>query len=167
MLIEVLDETGRFRRRERLGTALRRVAAVVVRPRRGGPPVELTIVLVGDEGIAARNVADRGVAGPTDVLAYPLNEPDDDGVPRSPHLGDVVISLDTAARQARSRGRPSWHEVAVLASHGLLHLIGFDHQAPEDWAPFEAVQALAAAEAEAVDMAGTARRSLRAARRAA
>ena len=122
---------------------------------------EVTVVLVRDDAIAARNLADRGVEGPTDVLAYPLNEPDDAGIPRSMHLGDVVISLDTAARQARSRGRPMWHEVAALASHGLLHLLGLDHQEPEDWAPFEALQGLAEAEAEAIDRAGVARRSLR------
>jgi probable rRNA maturation factor len=169
VLITVLDETGGFRRRERLTAVLQRVAAVAAPARRGAtgrdaPLREVTVVLVSDATIAARNLADRGVAGPTDVLAYPLNEPDDAGVPRSPHLGDVVISLDTAARQARSRGRPTWHEVAVLASHGLLHLLGLDHQAPEDWAPFEALQGLAEAEAEAVDRAGVARRSLRTAR---
>ena len=161
MLIEVLDETGRFRRRERLTTVLQRVAAVAVQARRVRAVHEITVVLVDDDTMAARNFADRGVAGSTDVLAYPLNEPGDAGVPRSAHLGDVVISLDTAARQARSRGRPTWHEVAVLASHGLLHLLGLDHQAPEDWAPFEALQGLAEAEAQAVDRAGVARRSLR------
>jgi probable rRNA maturation factor len=164
VLITVLDETGGFRRRERLTAVLRRVAAVAAAPRRGGAVHEMTVVLVTDDTIASRNLAHRGVAGPTDVLAYPLNEPDDAGVPRSMHLGDVVISLDTAARQARSRGHPTWHEVAVLASHGLLHLLGFDHQAPEDWVPFEALQGLAEAEAVAVDRAGVARRSLRTAR---
>ena len=163
MLIEVLDETGRFRRRERLAEVLRRVAAVTPLPRlRGGGEPEMTVVLVDDDAIAKRNLADRGVDGPTDVLAYPLHEPDDAGFPRIPHLGDVVISLDTAGRQARSRGRPAWHEVAVLASHGLLHLLGFDHRSAAEWAPFAAVQALAEAEAEAVDRSRTAYRSLRA-----
>lgn len=161
MRIEVLDETGRFRRRERLARALRRVAAVVPAPRpSGAAEPEVTIVLVDDATIAERNRADRGVDGPTDVLAYPLHEPDDAGFPRVAHLGDVVISLDTARRQARARGRPAWHEVAVLASHGLLHLVGYDHRSTAEWAPFEAVQALAEAEAEAVDRATTASRSL-------
>ena len=163
MLIEILDETGRFRRRERLSRALRRVATVVPLPRPvGGAEPEMTVVLVDDASIAVRNRADRGVDGPTDVLAYPLHEPDDAGFPRIPHLGDIVISLDTARRQARSRGRPAWHEVAVLASHGLLHLLGFDHRSAAEWAPFEAVQALAEAEAEAIDRSRSAYRSLRA-----
>jgi len=160
--IEVLDETGRFRRRERLARVLRRVAAVVPHARpRGGVEPEVTVVLVDDATIAERNRADRGVAGPTDVLAYPLQEPDDAGFPRVPHLGDVVISLDTARRQARARGRPAWHEVAVLASHGLLHLVGLDHRTTREWAPFETLQALAEAEAEAVDRSAAAARSLR------
>jgi len=164
VLIEILDETGRFRRRERLARTLRRVAAVVPLPRPlGGAEPEMTVVLVDDAAIAARNRADRGVDGPTDVLAYPLQEPDDVGFPRIPHLGDVVISLDTARRQARSRGRPAWHEVALLASHGLLHLAGHDHRSAAEWAPFEAVQALAEAEAAAVDRAHHANRILRAA----
>lgn len=163
MLIEILDETGRFRRRERLARVLRRVAAVIPLPRPlGAAKPEMTVVLVDDDAIAARNRADRGVDGPTDVLAYPLHEPDDAGFPRIPHLGDVVISLDTARRQARSRGRPAWHEVAVLASHGLLHLVGFDHRSAAEWAPFEAVQSLAEAEAEAVDRSRSAYRRLRA-----
>lgn len=146
MRIEVLDETGRFRRRERLREAIARVAHAL-----GGADDEsLTVVLVDDAAIAARNVRDRGVAGPTDVLAYPTGEPDDVAIPRVPHLGDVWISLDTAARQARGR-RPAWHEVAILAAHGLLHLRGLDHARDADWPPFEAAQALAEAEARVID----------------
>jgi len=160
--IEVLDETGRFRRRERVAAVVRRVAAGtgLAAPVDGAPP-EMTLVLLDDAAIARRNAADRGVDGATDVLAYPLAEPDDVGVPQVPHVGDVLVSLETARRQARARRRPTWHEVAVLACHGLLHLRGYDHQAPADWAPFEAVQALAEAEAEAIDRAHLARRALR------
>jgi probable rRNA maturation factor len=164
VLITVLDETGGFRRRERLARVLQRVAAIVPLPHaRGAAETEMTVVLVDDAAIAERNRADRGVDGPTDVLAYPLHEPGDAGFPDVPHLGDVMISLDTARRQARSRGRPAWHEVAVLASHGLLHLVGFDHRSTDEWVPFEAVQALAEAEASAVDRSRSAQRILRAA----
>lgn len=158
MWIEVLDETGRFRRRERLREVVARVARAVGCPAGGS----LTIVLADDATIAERNARDRGVAGPTDVLAYPTAEPDDVGVPRVPHLGDVWISLDTAARQARGQ-RPTWHEVSVLAAHALLHLRGFDHGDAAAWAPFEAVQDLAETEAKAVDQ-GRSLRALLAAR---
>lgn len=163
MRVEILDETGRFRRRSGVAEVLRRVAAGTgLDTPVAGLPREVTLVLVDDAGIASRNASDRGVAEPTDVLSYPLREPDDVGFPEVPHLGDVVVSVDTARRQARGR-RPTWHEVAVLATHGLLHLHGFDHQAPPDWAPFEAAQALAEAEARALDLAAHARRALRAA----
>ena len=159
MQIEILDETGRFRARKRLFQVLDRVAAVAVF-RRGRRSLEWTLVLVDDDTIAERNRSDRGVAGPTDVLAYPLSEPDDGAMPSIDHLGDVIVSLETAARQARARGVPAWHEVAVLASHGLLHLLGWDHQTADDWPPFEAVQQLAGLEAMAVDAAGRARAQL-------
>jgi probable rRNA maturation factor len=149
--IEILDETGRFRARKRLRMVLERVGPVATRGLRRDH--EWTLVLVDDATIARRNLADRAVDGPTDVLAYPLMEPDDRGIPSVGHLGDVIVSLDTAARQARARGVPMWHEVAVLASHGLLHLLGWDHQTSAAWPPFEALQQLAGVEAVAVDTA--------------
>jgi probable rRNA maturation factor len=159
--VEVLDETGRFRRRSRVAEVLRRVAAGLgLDAPVDGMGREMTLVLVDDGAIARRNAADRGVPGPTDVLSYPAREPDDRGFPVVPHLGDVIVSLDTARRQARGL-RPAWHEVAVLATHGLLHLHGLDHPAPSDWPPFDAAQALAEAEARAVDQAVDARRALR------
>jgi len=160
--IEVLDETGRFRRRERLNEVLRRVvvgAGLATRVR--GVEPEVTVVLVDDATIARRNAKDRGIDGPTDVLAYPLSEPDDVGLPAVPHLGDLWVSLETAERQARAGGRPTWHEVALLAAHGLLHLRGFDHQDEAGWRPFAAVQALAETEARAVDLARATRRLVR------
>lgn len=162
MLITVLDETGGFRRRERLAEVLRRVVAGAgLATRVRGFESEVTVVLVDDATIARRNARDRGVDGPTDVLAYPLSEPDDVGLPTVPHLGDVWVSLETAERQARTGGRPTWHEVALLAAHGLLHLRGFDHQDEAGWRPFAAVQALAETEARAVDLARATRRIVR------
>jgi probable rRNA maturation factor len=134
--VEILDETGRFRRRRRLATLIRALAAA-----KGWVGREVTVVLVDDEAIAAMNERDRGVVGATDVLSYPLHEPDDTGFPTLPHLGDVVVSLDTARRQARERGVEPWHEVAELVAHGLLHLLGHDHRDEDEWRPFLALQA--------------------------
>ena len=146
MRVEILDETGRFRRRKRLAELLRRLA-----PTWNAADREMTLVLVDDPTITALNVRDRGVEGPTDVLSYPLHEPTDAGFPRLPQLGDVFVSLDTARRQARERGVEPWHEVAELAAHGLLHLLGFDHGNEADWAPFREAQARAAALAAEID----------------
>lgn len=101
---------------------------------------EVTVVLLDDAAIAERNAADRGVEGPTDVLSYPTAEPDDVGFPDIPQLGDILISLDTAARQAVEHGHGTRQEVLVLAAHALTHLQGHDHQDEAEWRPFLAAQ---------------------------
>jgi probable rRNA maturation factor len=83
-------------------------------------------VLVDDAAMLALNRAYRGIAGPTDVLAFPMTEGRFRNV--SPDLlGDVVISTETARRQARRRGGALRTELALLLIHGLLHLVGYDH----------------------------------------
>jgi len=92
----------------------------------GMPDAELSILLCDDETIRGLNHLYRKKNKPTDVLAFPMNE----GAGPSPHpglLGDVVISLPTATRQADQHDRPIILEVTFLLAHGLLHLIGYDH----------------------------------------
>lgn len=86
---------------------------------------ELSVVLVNDRDIQVLNRDHRGKDRPTDVLAFPLGRAPSKDQPRL--LGDVVISLPTAARQAKSRQRPLLPEARFLLAHGLLHLIGYDH----------------------------------------
>jgi probable rRNA maturation factor len=91
------------------------------------PEAELSILLCDDATIHALNREHRRKNKPTDVLAFALREgkvlPGASGV-----LGDVVISLDTAARQAKQLKRSLWDEVTWLLAHGLLHLVGYDHR---------------------------------------
>jgi probable rRNA maturation factor len=100
---------------------------------------ELSILLTDDATMRELNREHRGQDRPTDVLSFPLRSADrsgkvgeraapglsSEGVPRA--LGDVVISLDTALRQARARRRDLFAEIRFLLAHGLLHLLGFDH----------------------------------------
>jgi probable rRNA maturation factor len=86
---------------------------------------ELSVLLVDDLRIQELNRVHREKDRPTDVLAFPLDETPPDGAPRL--LGDIVISLETALRQARSRKRTLLPEVRFLLAHGLLHLLGYDH----------------------------------------
>ena len=86
---------------------------------------ELSVLFVDDATIRVLNRKHRDKDSPTDVLAFPVDERPVRGVPRV--LGDVVISLETALRQARSRRRGLIAEVRFLLAHGLLHLIGYDH----------------------------------------
>jgi probable rRNA maturation factor len=90
---------------------------------------ELSVLLTDDTRIHALNRQHRGKDRPTDVLAFPLDEDPGEG-PRI--LGDVVISLDTAERQARGRKRALLAEVRFLLAHGLLHLLGYDHGNPTE-----------------------------------
>lgn len=96
---------------------------------------ELSILLTNDRQIRDLNREHRGKDKPTDVLAFPLDLEERPkrgrrAQPRGhtpPLLGDVVISLETALRQAQSRRRELFAEVRFLLAHGILHLIGYDH----------------------------------------
>lgn len=88
---------------------------------------ELSILLCDDAEIHVLNRDHRHKDKPTDVLAFALHE-GQALVGADRLLGDVVISLDTARRQARERGHLLWEEVTLLLAHGLCHLIGYDHR---------------------------------------
>jgi len=89
---------------------------------------ELSILLTGDDRIRTLNHQYRGINKPTDVLAFSQRE----GAPGGAGflLGDVVVSVPTARRQASARARDVLSEVTWLVAHGLLHLVGWDHDTP-------------------------------------
>ena len=91
---------------------------------------ELSVALVGDEEIRRLNGRYRSLDEPTDVLSFPVDEP----LPSGRRLiGDVIISVEKAARQARQRRRSLDDELEVLLIHGILHNLGYDHErSPED-----------------------------------
>ena len=87
---------------------------------------ELSVVLVDDREMQALNATYRKKNRPTDVLAFSMRE--GEPAPRTNLLGDVVISVDTAARQAAERGVSVALEIRTLLAHGILHLLGYDHE---------------------------------------
>lgn len=92
---------------------------------------ELSILLCDDATIHELNRDYRGKDRPTDVLAFAMRE--GEGGPLHPEiLGDVVISIDTTRRQARERGIAIVAEATFLLAHGLLHLLGYDHQTEQE-----------------------------------
>jgi probable rRNA maturation factor len=112
---------NRQRRRRVAGARVRRLlegAASVL-----GVSGEVSLVITGDKAVRALNARYRGKDRPTDVLSFP-----GPGAPHERDLGDIVVSLDTAARNARSQGRTLSAELDVLALHGFLHLLGYDHE---------------------------------------
>lgn len=91
------------------------------------PQAELSVLLCDDATIHALNLNYRNKDKPTDVLAFAMRE-GLDGHLAGDLLGDVIISLETATRQARERSVATRDEVMMLLAHGLLHLLGWDHQ---------------------------------------
>ena len=99
----------------------------------------LSLSLVGDREIAQLNREHRGKDKPTDVLSFPLYEAGEAAPGEGERLlGDVVISVDTARRQAADYDAPLQNEVYRLLIHGILHVLGHDHEQAEERAAMEA-----------------------------
>jgi probable rRNA maturation factor len=100
---------------------LRRVLRHVLRRERAPSPAGLTVLLVSNARIRTLNRRFLGRDRPTDVLAFPAG---------GAELGDVVVSVDRARVQARAAGHATGVEVAFLAAHGALHLLGYEDATP-------------------------------------
>src|SRR5690606_30211629 len=97
---------------------------------------ELSVLITDDAAIPPMNLQWRGKDKPTDVLSFAQREGEQIG--QVEVLGDVVISLETAARQAVERGHDVAHEVRVLLVHGICHLLGYDHEEDDEAEEMEA-----------------------------
>jgi probable rRNA maturation factor len=123
--VAVVDDRGRPLRAPGLGRWLQAVAPARARG-------AVTVAVVSDARVRALNRDYRGVDAPTDVLSFPAAAPAlARGHPPARHrwLGDIAIARGVARRQARAHGHPEATEWRVLALHGLLHLLGYDHDA--------------------------------------
>ena len=94
------------------------------------PECELNVSFVDDAYMTELHIKWMDEPGTTDVLSFPMDMPDTDGEVVT--LGDIVISPVVAADQALKQGHSTEHEIFILATHGLLHIIGYDHANPED-----------------------------------
>jgi probable rRNA maturation factor len=121
--VSVSDGRGRAVRAGGLG---RWLASLAPARARGG----LAIALVSDAHIQKLNRQYRRQNAPTDVLSFPGERTENPGA--DAHLGDIVIATGMARRQARDAGHTYQAELRVLALHGLLHLLGYDHEDPEE-----------------------------------
>ena len=100
-------------------------------------PCEVDVLLTDDEGIHQINLEQRGVDAPTDVLSFPMFEfapgqPPAEGAEIDPEtgllpLGDMVVSMERARAQGEEYGHGTKRELAYLAVHSVLHLLGYDH----------------------------------------
>lgn len=108
---------------------------------------EVTLVISNDQLLRQLNRSYRGIDSPTDVLSFSAREESESAsvtfvsAPEAAmYLGDVVISLPAAQRQAKESGHGLEHELCLLVVHGVLHLLGFDHANPDDEAVMEDLQ---------------------------
>lgn len=112
--------------------AFERLARFVLSIEGVAEDTELSIALVDDEEMARLNEQYRGVSGPTDVLSFGCDDPCPTPGDEPVTLGDVVIAPAVAERQAVDLGHSVEHELDVLLVHGILHLLGYDHEAHDD-----------------------------------
>ena len=134
MSIEIANESGA----EVDETALAKLAAYVLAEMGVNPLAELSVLLVDENYMSSLHERWMGEPGPTDVLAFPMDEletsrgKDDEDEPTAALLGDVVLCPSVAARQAATAGHSAEAELHLLATHGVLHLLGYDHGEPEE-----------------------------------
>lgn len=119
-----------------------RAVAEVLRAESAPAPLEVGVLIAGDARLHALNRDYRGVDAPTDVLSFADDGPDQGFVPQpgAPrYLGDIAISYERVLAQAAEYGHSPARELAYLAAHGALHLLGYDHErGPEDEAAMRA-----------------------------
>jgi probable rRNA maturation factor len=120
------------------GGWVKKIVRQVLKAEGVAPPYEVSLVFTNSETVKQLNRDYRGVDEPTDVLAFymlPQKGADSsfafppDGITR---LGEVIISYPQAVEQAKEQGHSLEKELALLVTHGILHLLGYDHEEPED-----------------------------------
>lgn len=107
------------------------------------PEAEVSIILLDEEPMSTLHVEHMDLEGPTDVMSFPMDElrPGTPGtLTPAGMLGDIVICPQVAAEQALAGGHSTADEILLLATHGMLHLLGFDHAEPEEKAEMFGLQ---------------------------
>ncbi len=113
-----------------LRAAVRRAARAALKAAPVAGPVELAVTLTDDAAMRDLNRTWRKKDKPTNVLSFPLAEGAMPGEPN--HLGDVVLARQTVEAEAAAQGKPVGDHLAHLVVHGVLHLLGFDHESARE-----------------------------------
>ena len=113
------------------GLARRAAEAALAGAGRSG---DVVVLLTDDAALAELNQGFRGKPGPTNVLSFPAPES------ARPHLGDVAVAHGVAAREAAEQGKPLDHHLLHLVAHGVLHLVGYDHESEAEAESMEALE---------------------------
>jgi probable rRNA maturation factor len=129
--IEVNDESGEGVDGQRVSA----LARFVLDALKVHPQAELSVLAVDVETMSSLHEQWMDEEGPTDVLSFPMDElrpGKDDEEPEPGLLGDVVLCPTVAAEQASAAGHSTAQELDLLTTHGILHLLGFDHAEPDE-----------------------------------
>jgi len=119
---------------------LERAVGLTLQAHRNTNATTINLTITNNETIEQFNYQYRGIDSPTDVLSFP-NVPDPDfPVLDQDHLGDIIIAYPVAESQAIARGHTPLEELILLAIHGTLHLLGFDHDTPASKAEMWRIQ---------------------------
>ncbi|MDQ6435549.1 rRNA maturation RNase YbeY [Mesorhizobium sp. LHD-90] len=139
--IDISVEAGDWPSEEALGTLAAHAveAAVAEALGRAAQPVELSLLFTDDAHIRVLNAEWRGKDKPTNVLSFPAF-PTKIGAPLPPMLGDIVLAFETVKSEAELEGKPFEHHISHLMVHGLLHLIGHDHETDVEAEVMEALE---------------------------
>jgi probable rRNA maturation factor len=105
---------------------VRRAARAAIAATPVGAELEISVTLTDDAAMRRLNREWRGKDRPTNVLSFPFSDLPPAGAPR--HLGDVILALETSQREAREQRKTLADHLAHLVVHGVLHLMGFDHE---------------------------------------
>jgi len=130
--IAVIVEDEGWRKARHARAALKRAALAAFAKASAEPARPFTILLTSDRKLRALNAEFRGRDKPTNVLSFPAAE--------TGYLGDIAIAHGVTAREAAAEGKPFAHHAAHLAVHGVLHLLGFDHERARDAAVMEPLE---------------------------
>lgn len=139
-LIDVMVEVEMALASEDVAVLLETAVRATLTHEEQQPPLELSVLLTDDAQIQQMNRDFRGVDKPTDVLSFPAGEALPGMEDADPYLGDIAISVPYAARQAAQAGHDLAGELQLLVIHGVLHLLGYDHDDPEEKAAMWAAQ---------------------------
>ena len=131
LILTIVEEDGDWSGFGPIDQAIQQAAAALARHRRLQPArgSEASVVLGSDALVRRLNRTYRGKDAPTNVLSFPYRKPPGGALDDGTYLGDVVLAVETVRQEAAGRGIEPIHHLQHLVVHGLLHLLGYDHQA--------------------------------------
>jgi probable rRNA maturation factor len=134
--VEIEDDAWTSALASAAEVAERAGAAVLdeIAPAEGGDEPGVAVLLTSDEAVAELNQRFRGKAGPTNVLSFPASANPEN------HLGDVALAHGVCAREAAEQGKSLEQHLAHLVVHGVLHLLGYDHETDGEAEAMEALE---------------------------